>query len=71
MHLNKYIFQSQELQKYLAYEAHFSFSVHWKFNADSKNAKKMQPKNYGFLDNFILTGNGKFSLFFFFRTLEI
>ena len=49
--------------KYLTYQAHFFFSEHWKFNVDSKHAKKkMQQKIYGFLDNLIRTGNGKFSL---------
>ena len=62
MHLNKHIFRSQELQKYLTYEAHFFSSEHWKFNVDSKNAKKMQQKINGFLDNLIWIGNGKFSL---------
>ena len=46
-------------------------SEHWKFNEDSKNAKKkkkkkkkkkMQQKVYGFLDNLIRIGTGKFSL---------
>ena len=37
-------------------------SEHWKFNVDSRNAKKMQQKIYGFLDNLIWIGNGKFSL---------
>ena len=38
------------------------FSENWKFNVDSKMAKKMQQKISGFLDNLILIGNGKFSL---------
>ena len=38
------------------------FSEHWKFNVASKNAKKMQQKIPGFLDNLIGIGNGKFSL---------
>ena len=35
---------------------------HWKTYSDSKNAKKMQQKIDGFLDNLIWIGNGKFSL---------
>ena len=38
------------------------FSEHWKFNVDSKIAKKIPEKIYGFLDNLIWIGNGKFSL---------
>ena len=38
------------------------FSENWKFNVASKIAKKMPEKVYGFLDNFIWIGNGKFSL---------
>ena len=38
------------------------FSKHWKFNSDSKNAKKMQENIYVFLDNLAEFGNGKFSL---------
>ena len=38
MHLNNHIFWSQQLQKYLIYEAHF-FSEHWKFNVDCKITK--------------------------------
>ena len=41
---------------------HFFFSKHWKVNFDSKNAKKMQQKIDGFLDNFAEFGNGTFSL---------
>ena len=37
-------------------------SEHWKLNVYSKIPKKMQEKNYGFLDNLIWIGNGKFSL---------
>ena len=37
------------------------FSEHWKFNVDSKNAKK-KLKNSDFLYNLISIGNGKFSL---------
>ena len=44
----------------------FFFSEHWKFNVDSKNAKKKtkkkkQQKIYGFLDKLIWIGKGKFS----------
>ena len=54
MHLDKHIFQSQELQKYFTYEAFFFFfSEHWTFHVDTKNAKKMEQKVYGFLDNLI------------------
>ena len=37
-------------------------SEHWKFNVNSKNAKELQQKLYGFLDNLIWIGNGKLSL---------
>ena len=39
MHLNKHIFRSQSLQKYLSYETHF-FLDHWKFHVDTKTSKK-------------------------------
>ena len=39
------------------------FLKHWKFNFDAQNAKKMQQKIDGFLDNLALFGNCKFSLF--------
>ena len=39
------------------------FLEHWKLNVHSKIAKKkMMEKGYGFLDNLILIGTGKFSL---------
>ena len=38
------------------------FSENWKFNVNSKNAKKIPQKIYGFLDNLIWIGKGKFSL---------
>ena len=61
MHLNKHISWSQELRKYLTYEAHF-FPEHWKFHVDSKNKKKKNQQNFFiFLDNLISIGNGKFS----------
>ena len=41
MHLNKHVFRSQQLQKYLSYEADFFFSKRSKFDLDSKNATKM------------------------------
>ena len=43
MHLSKHIFPSQELQKYLSYEALF-FSKCLKVNVDSKNAMKIREK---------------------------
>ena len=46
----------------MSYEDHFFFSKHCKFNSNSKNAKKMQQKIYGFLDNLAEFGNAKFSL---------
>ena len=52
MHLNKQINSSQQLQKYMTYEAHF-FSEHWKLIINSKNAKKMQEKIDGFSYNMI------------------
>ena len=61
MHLNKHISRSQQLQKYLSYEANF-FLKHWKFNSYSKNAKKIPEKVDMFLDNLALFGNCKFSL---------
>ena len=62
MHLNKRIFRSQKLQKYLRYEALFFFSERGKFHVDTKNGKTMQQKVYGFLDHVISMGNRKFSL---------
>ena len=38
------------------------FSEHWKFNVDSKNAKKIPQKISGFLENLISIRHGKFSL---------
>ena len=61
IHLNKHISGSQKLQKYLTYEAYF-FLKQWKFNSDSKNAKKLPQKIDDFLDNLAEFGNGKFSL---------
>ena len=52
MHLNKHISPSQQLQKCMTYEARF-FSEHWKLILDSKNAKEMTQKIYGFPDNMI------------------
>ena len=43
MHLSKHIFPSQELQKYLSYQALF-FSKCLKVNVDSKNAIKIREK---------------------------
>ena len=40
MHLSKHVFRSQELQKYLSYEAQVFFSKCSKFNVDSKNVIK-------------------------------
>ena len=39
------------------------FSEHWKFDVDSRIAKEVREKVDSFLDNFILIGNCKFSLF--------
>ena len=39
-----------------------SLTEHWKFHVDIKNCKRMQQKAYGFLDNLIEIGKGKFSL---------
>ena len=52
MHLNKDIFPSQQLQKYMTYETHF-FAEHCKLFAYSKNVKKMQQKIDGFPNNLI------------------
>ena len=38
------------------------FQEHWKYNGDSKIAKKNPKKIYDVLDNLIWIGNGKFSL---------
>ena len=64
MHLNKRIFRSQSLQKYLTHDAlfFFFFSERGKFLVDTKNGKKMQQKVYGFLDHVISMDNRKFSL---------
>ena len=41
----------------------FFFSKHWIFKVDSKTAKKKaQQEIFGFLDNYIWIGNGKFSV---------
>ena len=52
MNLNKDIFRTQKLQKYLTYEASFFFE-HGKFNIDFKNRKKMQQNIYGFSEELI------------------
>ena len=38
------------------------FSKCYKFNVDSKDVIKMQENNFGFSDNCIWSGSGKFSL---------
>ena len=38
------------------------FAVHWKFNVDSKNSRKIPQIIYDFLDNLIWIGNDKFTL---------
>ena len=45
----------------MTYETHI-FSEYWKFHVDTGNAKKILQKVYGFLDNLISIGKGKFSL---------
>ena len=52
MQLNKDIFWSQSLQKYLTNETSF-FSRQCKFNVDSKNAREMSQNYYGCSDSFI------------------
>ena len=52
MQLNKDIFRSQSLQKYLTNETSFC-SHQWKFTIDSKNAREMSQKHYGCSDSFI------------------
>ena len=52
MQLNKDIFWSQSLQKYLTNETSFC-SHQCKFNIDSKNAREMSQKHYGCLDSLI------------------
>ena len=52
MQLNKDIFWSQSLKKYLTYETCFC-SHQCEFNIDSKNAREMLQKHYGCLDSFI------------------
>ena len=47
MHLSNRDFWSQQLQKYLSYEAHF-FSNCSKLNIDSKNAIEMQQNVFWF-----------------------
>ena len=61
MHLNKHIFRTQKLMKYLTYEASF-FWEHGKFNVDFKNRKKTQQNIYGFSQELISIGKCKFSL---------
>ena len=62
IHSSKHLFRSQQLRKYLSYEADFFFSKCSKFNLDSKNAIKMRQKFFGHSDNCIWIGDGKFSL---------
>ena len=64
MHLNKHIFGVNNFRIPRPMRL-ISFSEHWKFNADSKEAKKkkMKRKIYCFLDHLIRIGNGKFPLF--------
>ena len=38
------------------------FSDYWNFDVDSKYLTTIPEKTYGFLDNLIWIGNGKFSL---------
>ena len=49
MHLSKHVFRSQQLQKYLRYEAHFfKKQKSLKFDAGSKNAIKISETVMGF-----------------------
>ena len=50
LNLSNHVSWSQELQKYLSYEAKF-FSKCLKFKVDFKNAVKMQLNDFGFTDN--------------------
>ena len=43
MHLSKHVFRSQQLQKYVSYEADF-FSKCLKFNVDAKNEENIEKK---------------------------
>ena len=40
----------------------YFLSEHWEFHVDKENLKEISQKIYGFLDNLISIGNGKFSL---------
>ena len=62
MHLNKHIFWSQQIQKHLIYEAHFSFQNIGNFLKIQKNLSRITEEVYVFLDNLLWSGNGKFSL---------
>ena len=62
MCLSKCVFQIQEFQKYLSYEAVFLFEKCSKFNVDSKKAIKILQKVFGFLNDCIWSGSCKFSL---------
>ena len=61
VHLSKQVLWSQQVQKYLSYEAHF-FSKCSKFNVDSKYAIKNWQKVFRFSYNCIWIGTAKFSL---------
>ena len=52
MHLNKHIFSSHQLQKYLAYEAQFFQNIGY-LMWTLKIQKKMPQKINGFIDNLI------------------
>ena len=50
MHLSKQVFQSQELQKYLSYEAHFFFKM-FQIECTFQNLDTKLEKEIGFIDN--------------------
>ena len=53
MHLNKHIFWSQQIQKHLIYEAHFSFENIGNFLKIQKNLSRITEEVYVFLDNLL------------------
>ena len=61
MLLNKHISRGQQIQKYWSYEADFSFKT-LEISCRFQKCKKKPQKIYGFSDNLIEVGNGKFSL---------
>ena len=54
MYLSKHVFQSQELQNYISYEAFFFLPKCSKVHVDTKNAIRISENVIGFSDAFEL-----------------